>query len=58
MKRLRDVLICLVLAFASAAGAPMRADEVEALMSAMNQPKLAHTLRDEDREDSPVIPEL
>lgn len=54
MKRLRDVFFCIVLALSSVAGVPMRADEVQELMSAMNQPKLAHTLRDEDREDDPI----
>ena len=54
MKRLRDVFLCIVLAAASAAGIPMRPDEVEELMRAMNQPKVAHTLREEDREDDPL----
>jgi hypothetical protein len=54
MRRLRDVFFCVVLAAASAAGMPMRANEVEELMRAMNQPKLAHTLREEDREDDPL----
>ncbi|HVV46454.1 MAG TPA: hypothetical protein VHC72_14675 [Bryobacteraceae bacterium] len=55
MRRLRDVFFCIVLAAASAAGMPMRADEVEELMRAMNQPKVAHTLRKEEQEDDPLI---
>jgi hypothetical protein len=56
MSRLRNVLFCIVLALASSAGVPMRADEVEELMQAMNQPKVAHTLQDERRDDDPLIP--
>ncbi len=48
MKRFRNALFCIVLALASATGAPMRPDEVEELMRAMNQPKVAHTLPDEN----------
>lgn len=29
-------------------GAPMRPDEIEELLHRMNQPKVAHTLREED----------
>lgn len=54
MRRLRDVFFCIVLALASASGVPMRADEVEELMHAMNQPKVAHTLQDERRDDDPL----
>jgi hypothetical protein len=48
MKRVRNVLFCIILAVASSAGIPMRHDEVEELMQAMNQPKVAHTLADEN----------
>jgi hypothetical protein len=54
MKRLRAILFCLALGMGSLMGAPMRAEEIEELMSAMNQPKIAHTLRDEtDKGDPP-----
>ena len=54
MRRLRDVFFCIVLALASASGVPMRADEVQELMQAMNQPKVAHTLQEERRDDDPL----
>ena len=37
-----------MLEFAALAGVPMRPEEIEELMRQMNQPKLAHVLRDED----------
>ena len=46
--RLRTVLVCTMLEFAALAGVPMRPEEIEELMRQMNQPKLAHVLRDED----------
>ena len=48
MKSFRNVMFCVVLACASSLGVPMRADEIEALMHAMNQPKVAQTLLDEN----------
>ena len=36
----------------------MRQDEIEELMHAMNQPKVAHTLQDERQRDDPPTPEL
>ena len=46
-KRLRTVLVCAVLEFGSMIGLPMRADEIDALMQTLNQPKVTHTLPDE-----------
>ena len=46
-QRFRGVFICLVLCAALSMGAPMRPDEIEELMSALNQPKIAHTLPEE-----------
>jgi hypothetical protein len=46
-QRLRGVFLCLVLCAALSMGAPMRPEEVEELMRALNQPKVAHTLPDE-----------
>jgi hypothetical protein len=36
-----------MLELAALAGVPMRPEEIEELMRQMNQPKLAHVLRDE-----------
>jgi hypothetical protein len=35
------------------AGAPMPPGEIEELLHRMNQPKIAHTLREEDRDEDP-----
>ena len=37
-----------MLEYAAMMGSPMRPEEIEELMHRMNQPKLAHVLRDED----------
>ena len=47
--RLRTILVCAMLEFAALVGSPMRPEEIEELMRTMNQPKLAHVLRDERR---------
>jgi hypothetical protein len=39
MIQLRQLLFCLTLAFASMAGAPLRIEQVNELMQAMNRPK-------------------
>lgn len=44
---LQKVLLCFVLAFGSSIGVPMRAREIEELLRAMTQPKIAQTLSDE-----------
>ena len=46
--RLRTLLVCSMLEYAALMGSPMRPEEIEELMRQMNQPKLAHVLRDED----------
>lgn len=46
--RLRTLLVCAMLEYAAMMGSPMRPEEIQALMHQMNQPKLAHVLRDED----------
>jgi len=49
------VVFCTMLAAASIGGAPLRAEEVEELMYAMNQPKIAHTLPEEtENGDGPI----
>jgi ferredoxin len=49
-----------MLEFAALAGVPMRPEEIEELMRTMNQPKLAHVLRDEsergDEDPEPAVP--
>ena len=47
-KKLRVLLACAALEFGVLMGAPMRPDEIQELMHQMNQPKLAHVLRNED----------
>jgi hypothetical protein len=46
--RLRTLLVCSMLEYAALMGSPMRPEEIEELMRQMNQPTLAHVLRDED----------
>jgi hypothetical protein len=48
MRFLRNVFVCLVLAVASLHNMKMRPDEIEALMAALREPKVAHVLREED----------
>lgn len=45
---IRNLFICVVLAANSLHGAAMRPDEVQALMEAMNMPKVAHEVPDEN----------
>jgi hypothetical protein len=47
MKRLRNALLCIVLALASAGGMAMRPDEIEELLKGMSQPKIVRSLPDE-----------
>jgi hypothetical protein len=48
-------MFCGILAIASVGGARLRPEEVEELMHAMNQPKLAHTLPDDaENGDDPI----
>lgn len=52
-KRLRVVFACLTLEMGVLFGVPMRPDQIEELMHQMNQPKLAHVLKDEDDDGDP-----
>jgi hypothetical protein len=47
-ERLRVVLACAALEFAVLIGAPMRPDQIQELMHQMNQPTIAHVLREDD----------
>jgi hypothetical protein len=52
-KRLRVLFVCLALEAGTLFGVPMRPDEIENLMHQMNQPKLAHLLKEEDDSGDP-----
>jgi hypothetical protein len=53
-KKLRTVLACMMLEAGVLIGVPMRPDQIEELMHQMNQPKLAHVLKEEgDAGDPP-----
>ena len=56
-KRLRVFLACAGLELGVLMGVPMRPDQIEELMHQMNQPKLAHVLRNEDDAGEPPDPE-
>lgn len=45
--RFCKLMFCVMLEAAAIGGAPVRPDEVEELMYAMNQPKVAHILPDD-----------
>ena len=47
-KEFRAILLSAVLGIGSLMGVPMRPDEIEELMQMMNQPKIAHTLPDQN----------
>ena len=49
--RLRTLLLCGPLLMASLMGVPMRAEEIEELMSLANRPKIAHVLWEEKEDD-------
>ena len=46
-RKLRQLFLCLTLLAGSLSGVQMRPEEIEELMRSMNQPKLAHVLREE-----------
>lgn len=48
LRGIRHIFICAVLALNSLHGVYMRPEEVQALMEAMNQPKVAHVLPDDN----------
>jgi hypothetical protein len=54
MKRVRNVFLCLALLFASVAGMPVTPDEIEELLKDMSQPKIVHSLSDEDTPPEPL----
>ena len=56
--RFCKLVFCSILAVASFGGAPMRPEEIEELMHAMNQPKIAHTLPDDSESGDDKIKRL
>ncbi|HEY3825975.1 MAG TPA: hypothetical protein VGL82_15525 [Bryobacteraceae bacterium] len=62
MRRFRNLMICVVLAAASLHNVKMRPDQIEALMEAMRNPKVAHVLQEEhdngDGSEKRSLPEL
>jgi hypothetical protein len=50
----RTPLLCLALGIGSLIGVPMRPEEIQELMQTMNQPKIAHTLPEENENDEHV----
>ena len=52
-RRLRTAFVCLVLQVGLVTGVPVRPDEIEELLRRLNEPKLAHELRDEDDSGDP-----
>ena len=49
---------CALLAVGSLAGTPMRPEEIEELMSTMNQPKAAHTLPESNENGDDLLRNL
>jgi hypothetical protein len=58
MRAVRNILFCLMLAVNCLHGTPVRPEEIEALMQAMNTPKVAHVLPDEDYDGDDKLPGL
>jgi hypothetical protein len=52
-KGLRTLFVCLVLEFGVLSGVPMQARELEHILKALNQPKVAHVLPTEQRDGDP-----
>lgn len=52
--RICRVAFCLILEASALMGAPVRPDEVEELMQALRQPKVAHVLPDEPDNGKPL----
>ena len=52
-KRFRTVFLCLVLEVGALTGVPMRPEEIRELMQTLNQPKVAHVLKETD-DDSEI----
>ena len=52
-KSCRKLLLLAGLGLGLIAGSPMRPDEIEELMAQLNQPKIAHVLRQEKEDESP-----
>ena len=51
--KLRNIALCFVLVFGSLVGIPVQVERLEELLRAMTQPKIAHTLPDQDDNGDP-----
>ncbi len=47
LRYIRNSFFCILLVLNLMGGAPMRPDQIEELMAAMRQPKIAHVLQEE-----------
>jgi hypothetical protein len=54
-KRFRTIFLCLVLEVGALTGVPMRPEEIRELMQTLNQPKVAHVLKETDDDGDPEI---
>ena len=52
-KKLRVLFACMTLEAGVLFGVPMRPEQIEELMHQMNQPKLAHVLKEEGESGDP-----
>ena len=57
-RRLRTLLFCLPLLFGALGGMPMRPEEIEELMDAMNQQKVVVTVDAGNNYELPKLPDL
>lgn len=53
LAKLRTAFLCFALGLGSLIGVPMRPEEIRELMQAHNQPRVAHVLREEQRNEDP-----
>ena len=52
-QRLRTIFLCGAIELAVLSGVPMRPEEIRELMQTMNQPKIVHTLPEEEETGDP-----
>lgn len=57
-RKLRALFLCLPLLVGSLLGAPMRPEQIEELMRAMNQQKISRTVADDNQNDDDTIKNL
>jgi len=52
-RRLRTLACCGLLQIAALFGMPMRPEEIQEFMQSLNEPKVAHTLPEEEEKGNP-----